>query len=53
MRIELHPRDHVIGAAAAILAGVHKAALTGAPVNDDYQHLAYARQILGGRLAAA
>ncbi len=48
MRIELHPRDHLIGAAVAILAGLHKAALTGAPVNDDYQHLAYARQILSG-----
>ena len=50
MRIELHPRDHLIGGAVAILAGLHKAALTGTPVNDDYQHLTYARQILSGDL---
>lgn len=50
MRIEPHPRDHLIGVAVAIVAGLHKAALTGTPVNDDYQHLAYARQILSGDL---
>ena len=50
MRIELHPRDHLIGAAVALVAGLHKAVLTAAPVNDDYQHLAYARQILSGDL---
>ena len=50
MRIEPHPRDHLIGAAVAFVAGLHKAVLTAAPVNDDYQHLAYARQILSGDL---
>jgi hypothetical protein len=34
----------------ALLAGLHKAILTSTPVNDDYQHLAYARQLLAGDL---
>jgi hypothetical protein len=50
MRIEPHPRDDLPGIVIAIVAGLHKAILTSTPVNDDYQHLAYARQILGGDL---
>lgn len=43
-------RQGVIGFAVAVLAGLHKAILTSTPVNDDYQHLAYARQLLAGDL---
>ena len=50
MRIEPHPRDHVPGVVIAVIAGVHKAILMGAAGNDDYQHLTYARQLLGGDL---
>jgi hypothetical protein len=50
MRIERHPRDHVPGILIAVVAGLHKAVLTSTPVNDDYQHLAYARQLFGGDL---
>ncbi len=50
MRIEPHPRDHWLGILIALVAGLHKAILTSTPVNDDYQHLAYARQLLAGDL---
>ena len=50
MRIEPRPRDHLPGIVIALLAGLHKAILTSTPVNDDYQHLAYARQLLAGDL---
>src|SRR5688500_9650943 len=50
MRIERHPRDHFPGIVIAVIAGLHKAVLTSTPVNDDYQHLAYARQLLHGDL---
>jgi hypothetical protein len=50
MRIERHPRDHFAGVVIAVIAGLHKAVLTSTPVNDDYQHLAYARQLLHGDL---
>ena len=50
MRIERHPRDHVPGLIIAVVAGLHKAVLASTPVNDDYQHLAYARQLLHGEL---
>jgi hypothetical protein len=50
MRIEPHPRDHWLGILIALVAGLHKAVLTSTPVNDDYQHLAYARQLLAGDL---
>lgn len=50
MRIERHPRDHFPGIVIAVLAGLHKAVLTSTPVNDDYQHLAYARQLFAGDL---
>jgi hypothetical protein len=39
-----------IGVAVALLAGLHKAVLTSTPVNDDFMHLAYARQLLQGDL---
>ena len=50
MRIEPHPRDHLPGVAIAIVAGLHKAVLMATAGNDDYQHLAYARQLLAGDL---
>jgi hypothetical protein len=50
MRIDPRPRDRVVGVALAVAAGLHKAILTSTPVNDDYQHLAYARQVIGGEL---
>ncbi len=50
MRIERHPRDHVPGIVIALAAGLHKAILTSTPVNDDYQHLAFARQLFHGDL---
>jgi hypothetical protein len=50
MRIEQNARDHVPGIIIALVAGLHKAILTSTPVNDDYQHLAYARQLFGGDL---
>jgi hypothetical protein len=50
MRIEPRPRDHWLGILIALVAGLHKAILTSTPVNDDYQHLAYARQLLAGDL---
>jgi hypothetical protein len=50
MRIERHPRDHVPGLIIAVIAGLHKAVLASTPVNDDYQHLAYARQLFHGDL---
>ena len=50
MRIERHPRDHFPGIVIAVIAGLHKAVLTSTPVNDDYQHLAYARQLFHGDL---
>jgi hypothetical protein len=50
MRIEPRPHDHWAGVVVALLAGLHKAILTSTPVNDDYQHLAYARQMLAGDL---
>ena len=50
MRIEPRPRDHWPGMLIALVAGLHKAILTSTPVNDDYQHLAYARQLLAGDL---
>ena len=50
MRIERHPRDHVPGIVIALAAGLHKGILASTPVNDDYQHLAYARQLFHGDL---
>jgi hypothetical protein len=50
MRIERHSRDHVPGIVIALTAGLHKAILASTPVNDDYQHLAYARQLFHGDL---
>lgn len=50
MRVDPRPRDAVVGVVLAVVAGLHKAILTSTPVNDDYQHLAYARQLLGGDL---
>jgi hypothetical protein len=50
MRVGPIPRDHVPGIVIALVAGLHKAILTSTPVNDDYQHLAYARQLFGGDL---
>ena len=50
MRVDSRRRDDLVGVALAVVAGVHKAILTSTPVNDDYQHLAYARQVLGGDL---
>ena len=50
MRIERHPRDHVPGIVIALAAGLHKGILASTPVNDDYQHLAYARQLFLGDL---
>jgi hypothetical protein len=39
-----------IGIVVAIVAGVHKVILTSTPVNDDFMHLAYSRQLLHGDL---
>jgi hypothetical protein len=50
MRIERHARDRFPGIVIAVIAGLHKAVLTSTPVNDDYQHLAYARQLFHGDL---
>ena len=50
MRIERHSREHLPGIAIALLAGLQKALLVGTAGNDDYQHLAYARQLLAGDL---
>jgi len=50
MRVDPRPREHWVGIAIAAVAGLHKAVLTATPVNDDYQHLAYSRQFLGGDL---
>lgn len=50
MRVDARRRDLYVGLALAIVAGLHKAILTSTPVNDDYQHLAYARQVLAGDL---
>ena len=50
MRIEPRHRDRWPGILIALVAGLHKAFLTSMPLNDDYQHLAYARQLLGGDL---
>src|SRR6185436_2262796 len=50
MRIEPRSRDHWFGILIAVVAGLHKAILTATPTNDDYQHLAYARQLLAGDL---
>ncbi len=43
-------RDYWPGLALALLAGIHKAALASTVSNDDYMHLAYARQLLHGDL---
>jgi hypothetical protein len=50
MRIEPPPRENLPGVAIAIVAGLHKAVLMATASNDDYQHLTYARQLLGGDL---
>src|SRR5687768_6778515 len=50
MRVEHHSRDRLPGLFVALLAGLHKGILTSTPVNDDYQHLAYGRQMLAGDL---
>ena len=42
--------ENLPGIAIALVAGLHKAILLGSAGNDDYQHLAYARQILAGDL---
>jgi hypothetical protein len=41
---------HLVGVAIALIAGTQKAILLGTAGNDDYQHLAYARQLLSGDL---
>ena len=38
------------GLAVAAIVGLHKAILTSTPVNDDFLHLAYSRQLLHGDL---
>ena len=50
MRIDPRAREHWVGIVIAAVAGLHKAVLTATPVNDDYQHLAYSRQLLRGDL---
>lgn len=50
MRIDSRREHHWPGLALASIAGVQKALLLGTAGNDDYQHLAYARQLLAGDL---
>jgi hypothetical protein len=38
------------GVVVAVVAGLHKLILTSTPVNDDFMHLAYSRQLLHGDL---
>lgn len=49
-RIESRAAGRSVGLLIACVAGIHKAILTSTPVNDDFQHLAYSRQLLAGDL---
>jgi hypothetical protein len=41
-------RAHALGIALALAAALHKLAHAAVPVNDDFMHLTYSRQLLAG-----